>query len=186
MKKIAIIGTAGRDKNPLLTLDLWESMKADLYTRVSPTDTVISGGAAWADHLAIYAYLSGWCQSLELKLPAPLVKDKFLGEFKSAGSASNHYHHIFGDIIKEDTIIQITHAIRMGAAFDFEPMLTGISGMFIRNAKVAKACTSIIAYTFGDGNVPADGGTKDTWNKAKTTDRIHIDLKTLGKHYEQI
>jgi hypothetical protein len=179
MNKIAIIGTAGRDKNPLLTPYLWETMKADLQTRVKQTDTLISGGAAWADHLAIYAYLAGWCQSLELKLPAPLASDRFLGDFKSSGSASNHYHHIFGNIIEENTIIQISHAIRMGATFDFEPMLSGISGMFIRNAKIAKDCTSIIAYTFGDGDIPADGGTKNTWNKAKTTERVHIDLKKI-------
>lgn len=38
--RLAIIGTAGRDEH------------------------LISGGAAWADHLAVHAYHSGWVNEL--------------------------------------------------------------------------------------------------------------------------
>lgn len=179
MNKIAIIGTAGRDRNPLLTVQLWEKMKAHLQSKLHHSDTVVSGGAAWADHLAVHAYLADWCQHLELKLPAPFEDNKFLGSFKSAGSTATYYHSAFSRAIGENSIIQISRAIEKGASYECEPSLVGVSGMFARNAKIAKSCTSMIAYTFGDGHIPAAGGTKDTWNKVNHGDREHIDLKNL-------
>jgi hypothetical protein len=179
VNKIAIIGTAGRDRNPLLNIKLWEKMKADLRSKLSPSDTVVSGGAAWADHLAVHAYLANWCRHLELKLPAPFENDRFLGNFKSAGSTATYYHSAFSIAIGENSITQISQAIEKGASYECEPGLVGISGMFARNAKIAKSCTSMIAYTFGDGNIPAAGGTKDTWNKVAHYDRVHVDLKNL-------
>jgi hypothetical protein len=53
--------------------------------------------------------------------------------------------------------------------------------MFIRNEKVAKESNAMLAYTYGDGKEPADGGTKDTWNKSKYLDKTHIPIKALGK-----
>jgi len=63
MRNLAVIGTAGRDRSPLLSVALWEAMKVDLRARIEPADALISGGAAWADHLAVHAYLSGWCSA---------------------------------------------------------------------------------------------------------------------------
>jgi hypothetical protein len=66
-------------------------------------------------------------------------------------------------------------------------------GFYNKNSSIPPNCFwcevfhgehTTIAYTFGDGNIPADGGTKNTWNKAKTTKRIHIDLKTLRSYNE--
>lgn len=55
--------------------------------------------------------------------------------------------------------------------------------MFARNAKVARDATSMLAYTFGDGEQPAKGGTLDTWNAFGAGDRAHIPLtELLGLH----
>lgn len=49
---LAVIGTAGRDKTVPMTRKLWDSMCTDLAARLEPTDVLVSGGAAWADHIA--------------------------------------------------------------------------------------------------------------------------------------
>jgi len=171
----------------MLTMDLWDAMKADLKARILPSDTLISGGAAWADHLAVHAYLAGWCKSLHLQLPAPMNADRFLGPFKSAGSAANYYHELFSKAIGENTCAQIRAAVDRGATFECEPEAPGVRAMFVRNAKVASACTGLIAYTFGEGDVPADGGTKDTWDKVKTGFRMHLNLRdVLQSHQHQM
>jgi len=50
--KIAIIGTAGRDKTIPMTRALWDWMLDDAKNRLKFKHHLVSGGAAWADHLA--------------------------------------------------------------------------------------------------------------------------------------
>lgn len=52
-------------------------------------------------------------------------------------------------------------------------------GMFARNKKVAVIATSAIAYTFGTGDIPADGGTLSTWKQIKSDDKVHVPLASL-------
>jgi len=118
--------------------------------------------------------------ALHLQLPAPLRDNRFLGSFKSAGSAAHFYHSLFSNAIGQDSLAQITCAIERGATFETMPEAPGVRAMFVRNAKVASTCTAVIAYTFGEGEVPADGGTKDTWDKARSESRTHICLNGLS------
>jgi hypothetical protein len=176
--RIAVIGTAGRDKSQPMGSPLWQAMTQDLRRRVTADDVLISGGAAWADHLAVHAFLAGWVKALELYLPAPLTAGKFQGPHSSAGSAANYYHEKFKRETGVDGLAELEEAIGRGAAVSFEPAAPGYAAMFNRNKKVAKECTAAIAYTFGAGEQPADGGTLNTW-KQIAGPKVHVCLLDL-------
>ena len=57
-----------------------------------------------------------------------------------------------------------------------EPAGPGYGAFAARNRKVANTCTHMVAFTFGEGDVPADGGTKMTWDMAADKLRIHVPL----------
>lgn len=173
MSKIAIIGTAGRDRTKPMSQALWDWMVRDVTGRVPQGAHVVSGGAAWADHLAVELFLNGHAEALTLHLPAPFEK-RFLGPNHSSASAANYYHSIFSRTRGTNTLAQIERALDMGAEVTYEPARVGYSGLLNRNTKVAKA-DQLIAYTFSVFHTPADGGTKDTWSKCSGL-RTHVSL----------
>lgn len=178
---LAVIGTAGRDKDKPLTKENWHDMKADFSHRVKPNDTLVSGGAAWADHLAVAMFLEGKVAGLVLHLPAPLLMKRgagFEGPASSAASAANYYHGLFAKAIGEDTVMQIYDAIDKGATITSQPVAKGYGAMFARNKIVAEESKAVVAYTFGDGDTPADGGTKNTWDQI-TGNRVHVPIQNL-------
>lgn len=185
-----MIGTAGRDSTRPMTRALWQAMVQDFRGRVRPDDTLLSGGAAWADHLAVHAFLEGWCAGLELYLPAPLeeVGDVasgpklyvFAGGPSTAGSAANHYHQRFQQATGVDGRAQIAAAIAAGALVAAEPVAPGYRAMFARNAKIARGAGAAIAYTWGEASHPAAGGTLDTWKQVRSTHKIHVSLHGLA------
>lgn len=184
-RAIAVIGTAGRDKTKPMTLELWEAMVEDLRARLTQDDVLVSGGAAWADHLAVHAFQQGWCSQLLLFLPAPMAMSSqdraaFRGEFGTSGGAANHYHELFAKVRGVDGRLEIIEAVARGALAEHEPVARGYAAMMRRNAKVARACTHVIAYTFGQGDVPADGGTKATWDMCGHAQRLHVELQQLA------
>lgn len=182
VRRIAIIGTAGRDPAQPMTKELWEAMVKDAKTRVDAEDFIFSGGAAWADHLAVELFLQEHVKNLSLWLAAPLHNNGlFEGPLKSAASASNFYHHKFSGIIGVSSRHQILDAQMEGAWINPEPVSAGYGAFFARNAKVAeRAVDGCIAYTWGEDEEPADGGTKYTWDRIKG-DRIHVPLRGLVK-----
>lgn len=173
--KTAIIGTAGRDKTKNMCKQLWDFMVADAKARIPKDSHVVSGGAAWADHIAVQLLLDGHATELTLHLPAPF-NGEFMGPaYGSSASAANYYHVLFSRAIGVDTLKQIeTIASWDNVHGDVEPAMHGYSGMINRNSKVAKA-DFMFAYTFGKGTQPADGGTLDTWNKCKGI-KTHVTL----------
>lgn len=175
-KTIAIIGTAGRSQVP--TLEEWNNMIRDAKSRVNPNDTLISGGAAFADHVAVKLFLEGKVKGLKLRLPAKIENNRFIGKYGTAGGTANYYHDKFSKIIGTNTIAEIQQAIDKGAEVTYETELSN-KAMFIRNEKVANESDSMIAYTYGGDSEPADGGTKDTWNKAKYTDKVHVSIHKI-------
>lgn len=172
--KTAIIGTAGRDKTKPMTLSLWEWMVNDATRRVPKGTHLVSGGAAWADHLAVKLYLNGHTDKLTLHLPAPFTTKWFVGPGGGSASAANYYHERFSQIISIDSLLEIRQALEKGAIATFESYQGGYEGMFARNLKVAQA-DEMLAYTFGLGRIPADGGTRDTWDHCKGI-KTHIPL----------
>lgn len=177
--KVAIIGTAGRDKTKVMSLGMWNWMIAQAKDIIKPDAHLVSGGAAWADHIAVHLFLTGYASELTLHLPAP-INDKgwFEGPLKSAASAANYYHGMFSVVINKHTIGEIVLASRMPNCHGtVEPVAPGYAAMYVRNAKVAMA-DQLLAFTFGEGDVPADGGTKDTWDKCKGQ-KLHVSIPDL-------
>jgi hypothetical protein len=177
--RVAIIGTAGRDKTKTMSLGLWDWMCQDALTRIRKGAHVVSGGAAWADHIAVWLFMTGHAGELTLHLPAPItsINDRhwFEGPAKGSAAAANYYHSQFGLLIGKDTIKQIVNAAgRLACHGTIQPVSAGYGAMFARN-KLVSECEQMLAYTFGQGNVPADGGTKDTWDKCKG-EKLHVSL----------
>lgn len=181
-RRLAIIGTAGRDKGAPLSAALWAAMVGSATRRVRPRDTLISGGAAWADHLAVHLFLQGRCAALELYLPAPF-EGRFVGPGGSSAAAANYYHERFSSVIDQDTLGQIGLAIDKGAVVHAQPAMPGYRGMFARNTLVAKAADAVLAYTFGD-TVATDSGTGNTW-KQISGEKMHVSLSRMAKAIEQ-
>lgn len=187
MAKFIIIGTAGRDKTKPMTVALWRWMLHDAYNRVPQGSHVVSGGAAWADHMAVSMFLFSHATEISLYLPAPFENGRFVEDgYKSAGGAANYYHRLFSRVIDRDTLGQVGEVVRRywevensPIRIEQEPASPGIGGMFARNTKVAQSdADELLAYTFGEGDEPADGGTLDTWNKFPGK-KTHIALPLL-------
>jgi DNA helicase II / ATP-dependent DNA helicase PcrA len=179
--KVAIIGTAGRDKGRSYTLDLWAKMWDDACKRFTAGKdyTLVSGGAAWADHLAVELFLAGNVKHLILHLPSMFNFRRFVGPSNSSASAANYYHEQFTKITGFDSRRQIEEALsKNGCTYTEQPSAAGYGGMFARNVLVAQAVDACLAYTWGEGTEPTDGGTKYTWDRI-TGRKVHVDLSTL-------
>ena len=180
---VAIIGTAGRKQVP--TLKEWKNMLSDAENRISSENILISGGAAFADHIAVKLFLEGKVVGLKLRLPAPFKNGKFEGDYGTSGGTANYYHEQFSKIIGENTLAQIQKAIDKGAEVTYEPSAKGYAAMKIRNSKVATESGKLLAYTYGETNVPMDGGTKDTWDKHKGN-KTHIPITKINLSKAQL
>lgn len=186
IKSVAVIGTAGRDRGKPYDLELWCAMWEDAKSRFVSNVELVSGGAAWADHLAVSLFLSDPEQfTLRLYLPSTFAPhtSRFVGPADSAASAANFYHEKFTLATGIDARREISHVHGMkGVTIECEPSSPGYGGMFARNAKVAKAVDACLAYTWGDGKEPKDGGTKDTWDKI-TGRKVHVPLQKCLDRY---
>ena len=176
---VGIIGTAGRrGDGARLTEGDYRFLVRYIGGAVKPNDVLISGGAAWADHVAVQLFLDGKVGGLVLHLPAELIvgpdgKLTFRnGGFGTAGSTANYYHSLFDKALKVESgfsLKQIQEAIDRGAVVTFGDGTQGNEGMKARNSLVARdARDFLVAMTF-DPNMktqtPRDGGTADTWRK---------------------
>jgi hypothetical protein len=175
--RIAIIGTAGRDKSIFMTQAMWEWMVLDASKRLPEQCHLVSGGAAWADHIAVALYLADRVQGLTLHLPAPLGDEPgiFVGPANSSASAANYYHEKFSRVIKESSLRHIKKAIEKGATWTCQPSQSGYGGMFTRNNIIANDCVGMLAYTFSQSDVPGSTGTLDTWTKCQGT-KLHVTI----------
>lgn len=186
--EISIIGTSGRKNGNTdkLTPELFEKMvesASSIIEELCPQEdniTLISGGAAWADHVAVVLFLRN--DKYKLKLYTPCAFDFDSVKFKDTGVVDwrsnpggtlNYYHRAFSKSLKTNTLKDIAKSIKKGVIIDSES-----SSFHKRNTIVAKS-DIIIAYTWGDDS-PVDGGTFDTWKKIpKESVKRHVSLKTL-------
>ena len=178
MVKVSIIGTAGRDKSQKYTKELFDKMlHIAKYVLANMKDiTLVSGGAAWADHIAVKLYLEGYVKDLELHLPCNWDNNQYLDNGKyywkdNPGKTANSYHFNFSKTIGCNTLNEITLAINKGARIQVH------DGFHARNTEVANS-EFLLAFTWSQENQPPDGGTLDTWNKSNAQ-KIHISLHQL-------
>lgn len=195
--KLAIIGTAGRKLDQgMLTSEHYPRMIHAVYRLIDhlKIDTgslhLVSGGAAWSDHVAVSLVLEGLvpAERLSLYLPAKLEYYGFEGgeDFdQRTADTANYYHKLFSQKIGRDSIAELHSVRKQGATL--EPIA---GGFFSRNSLVAQNVGTdghLLAFTFGSqttdqeswtirsfgGTVKAkdaglkDGGTADTFNKCK-------------------
>ncbi len=201
MKTFGIIGTAGRGSD---LAKLHENSFAMMRSRVrniiatiiQPHEDyrLVSGAAAWADHVAVSLFLLGEARFLTLHLPCKFYPEHYMfgcddvnnrvGDDRTFAT-SNHYHSIFSDINwREEGQLQsrkeIADALETGAQF------TVSKGFFSRNTLVARDADYMIALTFGTGAKLKDGGTADTMKKflmkKDPSNSYHINLNDFGVH----
>lgn len=188
---LAIIGTAGRrEDGPKLTRDTYIAMSKavrEVYGHYS-FHGIVSGGAAWTDHLAVRMYLKDLTPELILHLPCEWdkkkkrFKDTGVIDFKAnPGGTANYYHDKFGPIVGIDSLQDIHDAIKKGA----KVIVT--QGFMERNTKVAEDASAVLAMTFGQGAYIKDGGTADTVKKyfnrpIEPHIGYHFDLNSLKLH----
>jgi hypothetical protein len=153
---------------------------AQSVTTVLSADTLISGGAALSDHIAVRLFLDGDASKLVLNLPAEWTGHGFRETSSKfdTGRTSNWYHSVFSKAVGIDSLRDIQLAIEKGAT-----VKTGAGGFKERNTDVANESDSVLAFTFGNGAQLKDGGTKDTWDKFGL--KAQREWDSFHKQYEQ-
>lgn len=196
-KKLAVIGTAGRQDDAVrINRVLYDAAYEDVVSSASRWSAAhgVSGGAAFADHLVVRAFLEGAISELTLYLPAHFKNGQFVSNPKirfNPGQTCNTYHRQFSTSCELDSLAEIAKAIELGAAVHV------FEGFHRRNSEVAADCQWMIAYTFGSGDptdfLPSDegfrdareaglkdGGTAHTWGECwKAEMKRHVNLNRL-------
>jgi hypothetical protein len=181
MTRVAVIGSAGRGEDaPKMSNALFGLAVARARTLIKDYENVelVSGGAGWMDHIAVTLFLDKSTNGLELYLPCKWDGDKFLDTGASSwrtnpGRTANQYHREFSRKLERNTLDEIAQAKAAGAR------LVEGTGFHARNSQIAANCDVLIAFTWGNGPEPKDGGTLDTWKKCKAPVRIHVPLSEL-------
>lgn len=179
--KIAIIGSAGRHADaPRVTPQLYGKMITAAANLIAPIDDkiiLVSGGASFADHVAVDLFLTSTDIDLELHLPSPWNHELKEYSHDGAGKTSNFYHRSFCEKIGRELnnslydLHKIISAQINARAFFY-------NGFKIRNLEVGKV-DMVIAFTFNDSDEPKPGGTKHTWDNSTASKKNHINLGGL-------
>jgi hypothetical protein len=184
--KIAIIGTAGRDKDKPLTYEdfMWMRDEVENYlfyntewdSALKQFEKIhlVSGGAAWADHVAVDLWLDYDFGGITLHLPCEwdATQCQFIdGGFNNwhPGRIANYYHRKFTKTMKEldytfDSLYDIDDVVRDSKTTDKNINIVVGDGFKDRNSAIACADV-VLAFTRGKTR-PIPGGTNDTWKKA--------------------
>jgi hypothetical protein len=182
MLKVGVCGSAGRKEDgDKISQKLYDIMYGcflhDLSNFNGAAIRLVSGGAAWADHLAVRAYLDKQVPELELHLPTEFKSSKFVetADKMCPGRIANWYHQKMSHKTNISSLIQLQRAI------DFGAKVTVSEGFFKRNLLVGKVDV-LIAFTFGTKSSVItdatsaeiaglkDGGTAHTWNNSNATE----------------
>lgn len=200
--KLAIIGTAGRNEDearlaeqPQFFLSRMLDAARVIADRVG-ADTIVTGGAAWADHVGLLLFLSDPERfSLHLHLPALLKHDPadpaamlYLDTSsrqggKSDARTSNFWHGKFAD---QFATVRAGwspfHDLR--TAFAHPKTVSHIgTGFTDRNKAVAADSDFALAMTFGCGPILKEGGTAGTMRtflrSHPSSTAYHLDLSSM-------
>ena len=124
---------------------------------------VVSGGAAFCDHIAITLYLYNYINELILYLPSSWNNNKYSDT--KCGNISNYYHNLFSEKVGFNSLEQIQQSINKGAH------IYNYNNFYLRNKQIALS-SYIIA--FGWDKNPT-GGTLQTLNLS-TNNKIYITI----------
>lgn len=194
---VAIIGTSGRTndtRNAGLTAAIFDQMIQEALAclqrwGLEPAQThLISGGAAWSDHVAVALFLRKQVAGLTLHLPCLFAEASFTDTGSSdwrtnPGRTANYYHALFSKKLGRDTLAEIAAARQQGAVLD-----TSLNGFYARNSSIAAKATHMLAFSWSDSGAPTDGGTADTWKKCRlpAARKAHISLLDLCQNKESL
>lgn len=173
MRRIGLVGPAGRDAR------LWSRDTADFGAMVAAARDAIaerkgvgavclvSGGAAWSDHVAVRLFLDGAVAGLELVLPCAWTGSAFAetktGDWRTdPGRLANAYHRRFSACIGASSLREVGLAVEKGAR------VVVANGFHQRNAWLARSVGFLFAFTF-DGRTP--GGTGRVWKACRCVKR---------------
>lgn len=199
---LAIIGTAGRGEDgPKLASNAEGYVDRMLAAARKVADLtkanhLVSGGAAWADHIAVLLFLSDPTRfTLQIEAPAEFVtspsggleyvdtgergKKAFIA---NPGGTCNYYHHSFADALgatRQHWSPFLDFALVAGHP---RATIRVTHGFDPRNALVAES-KHALAMTFGQGATVKDGGTARTMkaflSRADHGSAYHLDLSAM-------
>jgi len=180
MIKLAIVGTSGRnpaDKKKLNAKHMaWMIENVRCYIEnvleTEPKNIIlVSGGSAWADHVAVQLYLTWEFAGLELYLPSKfdIKQKKYVNTHE--GRTLNALHQECKDKTGVDVLDELMRAINGKD----RAKVTIQRGFLQRNTLIAKNSDHLIAFTFSP-DTPTEGGTFDTWKKTKHENKTNFDL----------
>jgi hypothetical protein len=188
--RIAVIGTAGRKGQ--LVMDDFERMKVATLCAIrelgyEPENVVlVSGGAPWADHVAVWLFLKGKVAGLRLHLPGTLVTDPERTYLTGTDDCTtfSRYHANFKKTTGLDGMAQIKRAIEQGAT------VNEYKGYFQRNKAIAADCKALVAMhtNFRHPSLQTSGGTVYTFKQAKVP-KLYIpfrDAKRKPRDYSEL
>jgi hypothetical protein len=172
---LAIIGTAGRlDDEKRLSKESFgamclvaEELIKQLGENNYPVTHLVSGGSAWADHVAVKLFLNKKVSNLRVFIPCQFENGMFtdiipvrvihgVNKQFEPGSTLNVLHNKFSRKVGIHSLTEIHLAQIEGAE-----ILPCKGGFYGRNAMVAKS-DILLAMTFGEGRTVKEGGTADT------------------------
>lgn len=180
MVRIGIIGTAGRKEDAnRMSKELYDKMKILIYRMIIYIEPdfskiqLVSGGAAWSDHLAVSLYLEHSEINLSLHLPCQFDEGKYINS--KTGNIGNYYHGKFSDKVGYNTLKEIGLCIQKGANIKVG------DGFYDRNNSISQSVDYLIAFTWGTEGKPKDGGTSNTWKSCPpSVKKIHISLELFS------
>lgn len=171
---ISIIGSAGRlgthkDITPKLYKDLVNVARNEL--KIAKEDgyrvNLVSGGAAFCDHIAVTLYLQGECDGLHLHLPSDWMGNQY--GYDHYGRTSNQYHELFSTQVGFKSLSQIQEAVKKGC------VLTTHKDFTSRNKAVGKV-DWILAFGW---EARPTGGTGQTL-KLSSAPHQYIQISTIN------
>ena len=185
-KKVAVIGAARNVVSPASNArKLYDAMYSAVLTCLDDWNlrlehaTLVSGGSAWVDHVAVRLFNECSAGMLELHLPCEFASG---GKFVDTGARHwrqnpgrllNLVHTDFSSETGVDSFLDLSDACANGA------VCRTYSGFHTRNTRIAHDCDYMIAIF---RNADDRGGTWDTWSKCNLPEsrRVRIHLTELS------
>lgn len=193
---LSIIGSSGRKYDESLVskelydklLNTLEGIILDDFKLNYEEIILVSGGAAFCDHLAVTLFnkYKDKFAGLVLYLPCGFDYENEQYEdngdtrwYNNPGKLSNNCHYKFMKKTGINSLQEIADLESNNKVILDIPEKVGFHG---RNTKVAKS-NYLVAFTRGNKNNKdgfADGGTYDTWKKAKNSTKIHMTFDNIA------